>query len=911
MKLHRFTRALYQWWWLMVVSVTVASLASYASARATPRLYVSRAVLMVGQTLQNPNPSQSEISTGQALAQSYVDLVKREPVLKASLEALGLSWPWTDLKEMASGRAVPGTQLLEISVTDTDPQRARVLADEISHQLILQSPAGMEAQGEAERQFILEEMQVLKANIEKGQEELHALDDAIAKATSARQIEEARNKQIALQNQISGWQATYARLGTVLQRDTPNFLSVIEPAQLPKAPLGPSVEMNVLMAALIGLALASGAVLVLALIDDSLKTPDDVRQLLNLNVLGSIPDMEGGDYPGQLIVLKQPRSPTAEAFRMLRTNLASGSRRQLPRTLLITSPGPEEGKSLTAANLAVAIAQFGKHVILVDADLRRPTQHTIFEMDNEMGLSTALTDTRFGLDEVLQSTPLENLRLLTSGPLPLNPAELLNSRRMAELIALLQQSADIVIFDSPPTLVAADVLTLAPHMDQTLLVVNSGHTRQAPAQRCIEVLGAVRARILGAVINRLPMRELGYSYHYYYTEDGRRRKRRAPVRLPVPVLRRPKTSGAIVPARSIAASPRRATPAVNSIPAEARPCIPQLGQTQKEIAAPVAIRAAQVAAARPKAHVPGVARAHQRFALLGARGWTKQLGWMARSKRLGAVVLGVVAMAALVVALAVSWPRQPYPENAILPTVAVPTVQPTAANIPVPIGITADKAVATTAQDVVVVERPTEVPQVNARAVAATATAVAGATATQIAINASAAQQAIGFLNCETLDLDILESPPAITRASSSAVEVEFTWRVRNKASSSYCKWGKERQETRLIQAVDIARPAGTSTPVTLKWLQDDEYNLSIRVRLGVGAHDMRWKLLLPKMTAPGGPIFSARAIVLALTLTPTRAPAPTPTPCPEVVYPCRCRQECSGRTCTTVCDECYRQECR
>jgi len=906
MKLHRFTRALYQWWWLVVVSVTVAGLASYVSARLSPRLYVSRAVLMVGQTLQNPNPSQSEISTGQALAQSYVDLVKREPVLKASLEALGLGWPWTDLKEMTSGRAIPGTQLLEISVTDTDPQRARVLADEIAHQLILQSPAGMEAQGEAERQFVLEEMQVLKANIEKSQEELHALDDAIAKSTSARQIEEARNKQVALQNQISGWQATYARLGTVLQRDTPNFLSVIEPAQLPRAPIGPSVELNVLMAALIGLALASGAVLVLALIDDSLKTSDDVRQLLNLNTLGSIPDIEGSDYPGQLIVIKQPRSPTAEAFRMLRTNLSSSSRGQLPRTLLITSPGPEEGKSLTAANLAVAMAQFGKRVILVDADLRRPTQHTIFEMNNQMGLSTALTDMRAGLDGILQSTLVENLRLLTSGPLPPNPAELLSSRRMAELIGLLRQSADVVIFDSPPTLVAADVPTLIPHMDQTLLVVNSGHTRQAMAQRCTEVLEAVKASVLGVVINRLPIRELGYSYHYYYAEDGKRHKRRAPVRLPVPILQPLKMSRAIPQAKSVAASVKQAMPAVSSTQAEAGPCIPQLGQTKphKEIAAPVATRAVpKVAAARPKARVPGVARAHRGLAISSARSWTNQVRRMARGKGMSAVVLGVIALAALIVALAASLPRQPYLENNNLPTVAV--AQPTAANTSIPIGI------ATTAKGVDVVERPTEVPQVNTRALAATATAVAGATATQIAINAAAAQQAIGFLNCETLDLDILESPPEITRVSSGAVEVEFTWRVRNKATSPYCKWGKEKQETKLIQAVDIGRQAGAGTPVTLKWVEDNEYNLSVKVQLGVGVHDIRWRLLLPKMTAPGGPIFSARAIVLAPTLTPTRAPVPTPTPCPEVVYPCRCRRECSGRTCTTVCDECYRQECK
>jgi capsular polysaccharide biosynthesis protein len=142
-----------KWWWLLLASVLIASMASLLGTLATPRTYQSRTTLMVGQALQNPNPNQTDIYTGQALAQSYADLVKREPILRAALQALSLNWDWAALQGMIASRVVPGTQLLEISVLDTDPQRAKYLVDEIVRQLILQSPAGSDLKGEADRQF--------------------------------------------------------------------------------------------------------------------------------------------------------------------------------------------------------------------------------------------------------------------------------------------------------------------------------------------------------------------------------------------------------------------------------------------------------------------------------------------------------------------------------------------------------------------------------------------------------------------------------------------------------------------------------------------------------------------------------------------------------------------------------------
>ena len=150
---------------------------------------------MVGQALQNPNANATELYTGSALAQSYSDLVRREPVLRSTLSSLDLQWDWGILQNMVTSRVVPGTQLLEISVLDADPQRAMVLADEIAHQLILQSPTSTNPEKDTERQFILSQIEDLKANIKKSQEEVRQLDDLMAQSTSARQIQDARSRQ--------------------------------------------------------------------------------------------------------------------------------------------------------------------------------------------------------------------------------------------------------------------------------------------------------------------------------------------------------------------------------------------------------------------------------------------------------------------------------------------------------------------------------------------------------------------------------------------------------------------------------------------------------------------------------------------------------------------------------------------
>lgn len=215
---------------------------------------------------------------------------------------------------------------------------------------------------------------------------------------------------------------------------------------------------------------------------------------------GRPPTRPAGDAPELLPVLSSPRSPTAEAYRALRTSVQfSGIDREV-RTIVVASPNAGEGRSTIVANLAAAFAETGRPVILVDADLRRPTLHTLFGLPNDEGLSTALLSDADAPLPLLQSEA-PGLRLLPSGPEPANPAELIGSRAFEHLLSRLRAEAEYVLFDSPPAAALADASMLAARVDGVLLVVRAGHTRREPAQRARDQLERVRARLLGVVLN--------------------------------------------------------------------------------------------------------------------------------------------------------------------------------------------------------------------------------------------------------------------------------------------------------------------------------------------------------------------------------------------------------------------------
>lgn len=216
-----------------------------------------------------------------------------------------------------------------------------------------------------------------------------------------------------------------------------------------------------------------------------------------------------------LITVSDPRSPIAEAYRTLRTNLEFFSLDHPLRSLVVTSAGPEEGKSTTLANLAVTAAETGRKIILVDCDLRRPRLHELFGVDNSAGLTTMMVDENALKHPPLQKTGVENLWLLPSGPQPPNPAELLASRRMAEIIEALVGQADMVLFDAPPVIAVTDAVVLASRVDGVLLVISAGSTKRDYVRQAKALLEKVNARVVGAVLNNVTF---DASMHRYYAQ---------------------------------------------------------------------------------------------------------------------------------------------------------------------------------------------------------------------------------------------------------------------------------------------------------------------------------------------------------------------------------------------------------
>jgi capsular exopolysaccharide synthesis family protein len=225
-----------------------------------------------------------------------------------------------------------------------------------------------------------------------------------------------------------------------------------------------------------------------------------------------------------LITLEQAKSPISEAYRTLRTNVQFTSVDSETKKIMITSTGPQEGKSSTVANLAVSVAQAGKSVLVVDADLRNPTQHKLFGVANGLGLSVALVQDQ-DYRKYVQETAVPGVTLLTGGPIPPNPAELVGSKRMKRLIVEASEQFDIVLIDTPPIIAVTDAAILAQEVDGVILVLASGKVNKDIAQRAKDLLDKVGAKILGAVLNKVEMKSSEYSYYNYHGSDDSKNKK--------------------------------------------------------------------------------------------------------------------------------------------------------------------------------------------------------------------------------------------------------------------------------------------------------------------------------------------------------------------------------------------------
>jgi capsular exopolysaccharide synthesis family protein len=306
---------------------------------------------------------------------------------------------------------------------------------------------------------------------------------------------------------------------------------IIDAAPLPLTPVSPQRKRAVMLAALIGLLLGVLAAVVADRFDDSVQTPDEVRHRLHLAILGSIPRVRDALFGRtererfRLISHVEPQSLIAEAFRSLRTNIAFARAHHDLRTIVMTSPGPGDGKSTVASNLATIFAQQGQRTLLIDADLRRAVVNETFDIPRSPGLSDLLVGTA-RLAETVRAVDVPNLFVLASGQFPPNPSELLGSPAMRDILEEAKSSFDMVLIDSPPVLAVTDASVISSIVDGTIVVVRVGKTARDAVRRAVAQLRVVNGRVLGAVLNDVDFRSgvyyggYGYYYHRFYGDES-------------------------------------------------------------------------------------------------------------------------------------------------------------------------------------------------------------------------------------------------------------------------------------------------------------------------------------------------------------------------------------------------------
>ncbi len=314
-------------------------------------------------------------------------------------------------------------------------------------------------------------------------------------------------------------------------------IQVIDQAELPTKPYKPNMKLNLLLAAVVGLFLGVGLAFFFEYLDNTVKTPEDLEQLIRLPSFGMVPEISyerrrrvesGRPYPVELITFGHPKSMLSEAYRNIRTSILLSFSEKPPKKIIISSPNPTEGKTTTVINTAIALSQTGARVLIIDADLRKPKIHKIFDEENGLGLSNFLSG-QGELEAIIKKTEIPNLYYIPSGPIPPNPSELLGSNLFKSMLESLGESFDHLVLDSPPVLGFADSIILSTAVDGVILVVLSGKTPRETLQRAKEILYQVNAKILGVVINRVDIQRSDYGYYYYkyqhyYGEEEKKKK---------------------------------------------------------------------------------------------------------------------------------------------------------------------------------------------------------------------------------------------------------------------------------------------------------------------------------------------------------------------------------------------------
>ncbi len=499
-----------QWIILVLMSLLAAAAAFGASQLITP-VYRSSTTLLVDVGGATDNVDLNNIRTSELLARTYVELLESRDILEKVIIELELPLSVNALKGAISASPIGNTQLVRVQVEDTNPQRASDIANAVAQALIDDVYDDETAPYIASEQNLSERLDDFDEQIESIQAQL----DSLARETGSSAVSErARLDQILSD-------ANAAR--TVILREYEDIrvkkneatsnLQQVEEAIPARSPIRPRISQNTILGLFLGLIAAAALILGRELLDDTVHDPERLSRQIGIPILGRILNFDADNE--RLITLHKPRAPQAENFRSVRLNLDYASPDEELRSILITSAAPSEGKSTLASNLAIVMAQGGKRTVLIDGDMRRPKVHRIFDVPNMVGLSNLFLPSANGATDSISPTAIENLFVVSSGPLPPNPSELFYSRRAGEIIQNTEKVSDMVIVDTPPIATMTDAAAIARHVDGVVLAVRFGQTKQRVLDQALEALQQVNARILGLVITDIGNKNNRYGNYYY------------------------------------------------------------------------------------------------------------------------------------------------------------------------------------------------------------------------------------------------------------------------------------------------------------------------------------------------------------------------------------------------------------
>jgi len=505
--LNRYLSLAWHWAWPMLLVGILAAGATYFVSKRTTPVYQATATMLVNVAPASTTSSYGIAVSSSQITTTYAQMLTKSTMLDEVAKELGL--PKVDPASVTA-QVITGAQLISLTAESTDPKLAADIANTLFNvfkgQIVDMQTVGFTVSvNQLQSQITAMDQQINKTNAD------------LAAATDPTEIN-------SLQALLASYRQIYANLQNNLNQvqlsiaQTTSSVVLVEAAAIPEVPVRPKTKQNTVLAGLFGILLVGGVMFGLDALDDTIKSPEEITRKLGLPVLAVVSHFETEE--GLPITEDQPRSPVSEAFRSLRTNVQfAGVGLDKPlRTILVTSPNPREGKTTVAVNLGIVLAQNGRRVSIVDADLRRPSVHRQLGLKNLTGLSQVFVQAEAGLNGSLQQTRTANLKAVTSGSLPPNPSELLGSQRMGAILDELKASSEFVILDTPPVLAVTDAAVMLPMVEGVLLVMKPGYTRLATARQCIEQLRRMGANILGVALNDVDLRRSRYSYYYYNRE---------------------------------------------------------------------------------------------------------------------------------------------------------------------------------------------------------------------------------------------------------------------------------------------------------------------------------------------------------------------------------------------------------